>query len=174
MTSDRPAIPADLERALFAESGYRCAVPACGVTSPLQVEHIVPWAQVQEHAFENMIVLCANHHGQKKIGGGPRQLDQKALRTIKHNLARLNGRFGDVERRVLDYFVENAEEESLKLPGHMEVLLMRLISDGLLDGPEMAGGMALGDKVLMRNDKYTLTDAGREVVAQLRDAMSLD
>ncbi|SKB03367.1 hypothetical protein SAMN06295964_0237 [Aeromicrobium choanae] len=75
---------------------------------------------------------------------------------------------------MLDYFVENAEEESLKLPGHMEVLLMRLISDGLLDGPEMAGGMALGDKVLMRNDKYTLTDAGREVVAQLRDAMSLD
>jgi 5-methylcytosine-specific restriction endonuclease McrA len=61
MSDDRPAIPAGLERDLMIEAGYRCAV--CKTTEPLVIDHIIEWAVVQKHEFENMIVLCGNCHG---------------------------------------------------------------------------------------------------------------
>ena len=78
MPEGRPAIPRELERALFVEAGHRCAIPTCGAVAPPVIEHIDDWATVKEHRFENMIVLCANCHGLK--GDGPRKLDRNALR----------------------------------------------------------------------------------------------
>jgi len=181
VSNDRPGIPADLERALFVEVGYRCAIPACGATSPLEVEHIEEFSKVKEHTFENMIVLCANHHRQKVPGGGPRTLDRKALKAIKHNLALVNGRYGDIERRVIDYFVLNSEETSVLLPGLMHVLVMRLVDDGLLTQPTRENDLSVelpsapGVRELVTwQDRYELTDHGRETVGQIRDRLSLD
>lgn len=174
MTEDRPALPAALQRALFVETGYRCAVPACGATSPLEIDHIIPWAEVREHSFENLIVLCANHHGQKASGASPRSLDRQALQAIKHNLARVNGRYGDIERRILDYFVERPDATSITLPEAMDILLMRLVSDALLDGPHPNGGIAIGDHRIVGKDRYDLTAAGQDVVAHLREAQAIE
>src|SRR4051812_22406734 len=102
MVEGRPAIPAELERAVMVEAGHRCAVPTCRAVAPLQIEHIDDWAKVKEHDFSNQIVLCANCHGLK--GTGPRRLDRKALRQYKANLGVLTGRYSNLERRVLDYF----------------------------------------------------------------------
>lgn len=157
------------------ESGYRCAIPACGVTAPLHLDHIISWEAVRAHEFGNLIVLCANHHGLKESATGPRSLDRKALQSIKHNLALVNGRYGDIERRVIDYFIENPGLCRVTLPGNFEVLLMRLIDDGILNPPQPAGlSMALGDLQLKGADYYDLTDRGDEIVGRIREARSVD
>jgi hypothetical protein len=51
-----------------------------------------------------MIVLCANCHGRK--GNGRGQIDRTSLRRYKRNLAIINARYGEYERRVLDFFAE--------------------------------------------------------------------
>ncbi|GAA2479196.1 hypothetical protein Ahu01nite_018880 [Winogradskya humida] len=88
----------------MVEAGHRCAIPTCRTVSPLQIEHIVDWARVQKHEFDNMIVLCANCHGRKGTRRG--QIDRKSLLQYKANLTVLNSRYGEIERRVLDHFAE--------------------------------------------------------------------
>jgi hypothetical protein len=102
MPQGRPAIPRELERELFVEAGYRCAIPTCRAVAPLVIEHIADWAEVREHKFENTIVLCANCHGLK--GEGQRQLSRAALRQYKANLGLLNHRYSALERRLLEDF----------------------------------------------------------------------
>ncbi|MET8524705.1 HNH endonuclease signature motif containing protein [Micromonospora sp. NPDC005172] len=101
MTS-RPSVSAELERRLMVEAGHRCAIPTCRAVGPLQLEHIDDWSRSKRHDFENMIVLCANCHGRK--GNRRGQIDRKSLYQYKANLAIVNSRYGELERRVLDYF----------------------------------------------------------------------
>ncbi|MFG3160071.1 hypothetical protein ACGFY8_09335 [Streptomyces sp. NPDC048232] len=56
MPDGRPAISAELRRAVLIEAGRRCAVPPCRA-HPADIEHIDDWAKVQEHKFENLIAL---------------------------------------------------------------------------------------------------------------------
>ncbi len=56
----RPAIPIDVQRAVFFEAGHRCAV--CGTPFPLERAHLVPWSRSNDHSAENFICLCANCH----------------------------------------------------------------------------------------------------------------
>lgn len=196
MTEPRPAIPAALQRQLFIESGYRCSVPACGVTDPLEIDHIEEWSKVKEHTYENLIVLCANHHGMKSTGG-PRKLTTASLRIIKANQVEMNGRYGDIERRVIDHFVRNPEARRVHLPGDFDLLLSRLLEADLLewdsntDGtvglripqPRDEGEAASGQgdnpvqsvtdlDVVMRR-AYCLTSDGAEYVAAIREARAL-
>ena len=131
MTEARPAIPLPLQRQLFIEAGYKCSIPACGVTAPLKIDHIDEWAKVKEHRYENLIVLCANHHG-IKAAGGPRILTSASLRTVKANQVEMNGRYGDIERRVIDHFVTNPSARRIHLPGDFDLLLSRLIEADFL------------------------------------------
>lgn len=57
---NRPAIPIDVQRAVFIEAGHRCAV--CGTPFPLERAHLVPWSRSKDHSAENLICLCANCH----------------------------------------------------------------------------------------------------------------
>jgi cytochrome c553 len=129
MPEGRSAIPRPLERELFIEAGYRCAIPTCRAVSPLQIEHIEEWATVREHKFENMIVLCANCHGRK--GNKRGQIDRAALRQFKANLALLNHRYGEFERRIIDYLKDD-QANIVMMPGGMEILVHYLVSDGYL------------------------------------------
>ncbi len=85
-----------------------------------------------------MIVLCRNHHGMK--GEGPRTLDRKALRQIKANLAIINGRYSDLERRLIAEFARNPEPRVKFLPGTMELLVRYLVDDGYLKIEEWKSG----------------------------------
>src|ERR1022692_4415819 len=60
MSRDRPDIPAKIKRQLIVECGHRCA--CCGERTSLEKAHIIPWSQEEEHAFENLVVLCAVCH----------------------------------------------------------------------------------------------------------------
>jgi HNH endonuclease len=171
MPQGRPPIPAELERALFIEAGYRCAVPRCQAVAPLTIDHIEDWARVKEHKFANMIVLCRNCHGLK--GEGPRKLDRKALRQIKANLGIINGRYGELERRMLMFLagqpkLANGDTYQIRLPGGLELMLWYLIKDGMLVPMRDMTPMFVDDVPLMQD--YRVTDACWELVAQLRDA----
>lgn len=58
--TNRPAVPADIERELLLECGHQCAV--CGTPIPLERAHIIPWHKTEEHKAKDMICLCANCH----------------------------------------------------------------------------------------------------------------
>lgn len=100
MPQGRPSIPADLERAVKLEAGFRCAVPNCKHPR-IQLAHIDPFRQVGTHEFNNLIALCPNCHD---LYDRTKEIDRKALRQIKANLAVMNSRYGELERRVLDHF----------------------------------------------------------------------
>lgn len=145
----RPAIAAELRRSLMVEAGHRCAIPTCRAVAPLQIEHIDNWAKVKRHNFEDMIVLCANCHGRK--GNGPGQIDRRSLRQYKANLAVINSRYGDLERRVLEHFAEQRDRYhfvfdgrsevaedwprrlSVAIPGAMRLLMKYLVQDGYVE-----------------------------------------
>jgi hypothetical protein len=165
----RPPIPAELERSLFLEAGYRCAIPTCRAVAPLTIDHIEDWANVKEHKFINMLVLCRNCHGIK--GEGPRKLDRKALRQIKANLGIINGRYGEYERRTLMYLADIPKPAigntfRLKMPGGLDMLLWYLIADGILVPLNDMTPMLADNVPIMQN--YFVTDEGWELVARLR------
>jgi hypothetical protein len=74
---NRPAIPADVKRAVLIESGYRCAV--CGEPRPLERAHIIPWHKTKSHKAEDLICLCSSCHERADI----EKWGEKALRQIK-------------------------------------------------------------------------------------------
>lgn len=171
MSSERIPIPAALERALMIEAGYRCAIPTCRTSQPLEIEHIDDYAKVKEHTFENMIVLCRNCHGMK--GSGPRSLDRKALKQLKANLGHINHRYNDTERRILEHFARNPDEKTVMLPG-TPVLYGYLVHDGIIAAVDS------GYSVLAADDKddyliqgYELTELGNEMVLKLRENQGL-
>jgi hypothetical protein len=49
----------------------------------VDVHHIVPWAKVQDHTFENLIALCPNCHRRAERG----DIDRTSLRLYKARLA---------------------------------------------------------------------------------------
>lgn len=177
MPQGRPPIPRALERELLIEAGYRCAIPSCRVMAPLVIDHIEDWAKVREHTFDNMIVLCANHHGIK--GEKPRQLSRKVLRQYKANLSLLNHRYGELERRLLEDFGQRPSQTVRFLPGGMEIFVRSLINDGYLDRLD---DLRLHTTTLEDLDDegfvnymepYMLTEAGQEFVRNWLDAKPL-
>ena len=136
--SERDHIPNELQRQLMLEVGYRC--PLCHQTEPLEFEHIDDWAEVKKHEFTNMIVLCASCHGRKKDNSSPRHINRASLRKLKQNLMMLNGRYSDLERRVIEVFQKFVKANpSVKLPpvyvlpDTMELLVVRLAEDRLVN-----------------------------------------
>lgn len=168
----RPAVPAALKRQLYEESGYRCAVPTCRSTSILEMAHIEPRADVQEDTFDNMIVLCSMCHG---LYDREKKIPRKSIEAFKANLAVVNGRYSDYERRVLEYFADNGNAPStgLMLTFHQEFHLRNLIRDGLLELTHrerhvMSGHFEDGIEI------YALTSAGRGFVERWVAAATLD
>lgn len=179
--SDRDHIPNELQRALMLEVGYRC--PLCKQTEPLEFEHIEEWADVREHQFTNMIVLCASCHGRKRDTSSPRHINKASLKRLKQSLMLLNGRYSDLERRILEVFQQfvlaNPAVElppCYLLPESMHLLIKRLADDGIVRVQVRDGGYAvgIGDGLTVRNDILivALTEKGRSFVDGLNAAMS--
>jgi HNH endonuclease len=154
--------------------GYRCAV--CKTPEPLQIDHIVEWADVRKHEFENMIVLCANCHARKKNTSDPRHINRASLQRIKSNLMLLNGRYSDLERRIIEDFQGQlaAQPEvapSIFIPERLRLLVAYLIRDGMVEYAEYQSGMSTNfpDGTSLRDDnlRLTLTPKGRQFIASL-------
>jgi hypothetical protein len=159
----RPPIPRALARAVLMEAGHRCAIPKCQQT-PVEIAHIIPWAQVKDHSFENLIALCPTCHARYDA----KQIDRVAMFQYKANLALLNGRYSDLERRVLKIFVDNPGHESVWIEKSLDILMMYLVQDGLVvKDQNIKYHFATGTP-------YCLTDKGRDFVGRWVNAEELE
>jgi hypothetical protein len=80
----RPSIPAEIQRRVLVECGYRCAIPQCG-NPQVDLHHIIPWHQCKEHSADNLIPLCPNCHRRADNG----EIDRKALLIYKLRAQRI-------------------------------------------------------------------------------------
>ena len=168
----RPPIPRPLRRIVLVESGHRCAIPTCRFPTT-ELAHIRPWAEVKEHAFENLIALCPNCH--TRYDGG--EIDRQAMLAYKRNLALLTSRYSDFERRVLEHFVHNRTSQSIRLPAGYEPLLGYLVRDGVLSKPMIDsrfGSISTGGVAIAGFEVYTLLDGGRDLVERYYHAQIID
>ncbi len=187
---NRKKIRAEVSRQLFEEAGFRCAVPNCRETSELDRAHIVPHSKTQDNSFENLIILCTGCH--RKYDN--KKIPRTAILNYKKNLAVLNGRYNDFERRLLEDFHARGTAETIELE-HAEttkLMLRNLVRDGIVRVEQgrlhevryANGGTARvlnttftspyvtrrePSPIVGRNggtDLYTLTDAGQVLVAR--------
>lgn len=152
----RPEIPRPLEREVLVEAGHRCSIPTCR-SVPVELAHIVPWSQVREHTFENLIALCPTCHSRYDLG----TIDRMSMRQYKANLALLNSRYGDLERRLLEVLAAAPAGQIIQIPGGLDILLMYLLADGLLCKVSSAGGPAITIGTMPASAYYALTAQGR-------------
>ncbi len=174
MAADRPALPVEVKRSVLVEAGHRCAIPTCRQT-PVEIAHIEPFTQVKKHEFPNLIALCPTCHTRYD----QEEIDRKAMRQYKANLGLLTSRYGEVERRVIEYFAENPNESKVYLAGGMQLLVRYLVKDGYLDvgQPYMASAITRGDVQSMLVESqcpYYLTPTGRDFVTSWVEANPLD
>lgn len=160
----RPPIPRPLIRQVKLEAGHRCAIPTCRLTT-IEIAHIEPWSKVKEHKFENLIALCPNCHTRFDKG----EIDRKSMLQYKANLAAINDRYSDLEKRILSIFAREPNSNTIQLPGDYDIMLMMVIDDGLLSrGMKPQSGMAIGTAqgtVYIGPHHYQLTSKGREFVS---------
>lgn len=130
MPENRKHMPVALKRAVKEESGYRCAIPTCKGTSGLQVAHIIPYADVEEHRFENLILLCAVCHIRFDDGEIPR----KSVFNFKANLGLVNGRYSDFERRMFEVWQQQGLDTPIQLPvgGTTLINTLNVVTDDLV------------------------------------------
>ena len=107
--TNRPSIPIGLERVVKIEAGHRCAIPTCRCTT-VEIAHIVPWNEIKEHKFDNLIALCPNCHA---LYDRDKKIDQKSMMIYKANLGLLNSRYAEFERRVLQIFCDDSDKETI-------------------------------------------------------------
>ena len=172
---NRDHLPNHLRRIILVESGHRCAIPTCRAT-PIEIAHIVPWAQTREHSPDNLISLCPNCHARYHRG----EIDRESIRTYKRNLGILNNRYSELERRVFENAYLSGQRFWLLGPG-ADILCAYAVRDGLLKympdvkGIEIrveSGGRFFGQFPTVFG--YWITDEGMEFIKKYCSGQSLD
>jgi len=140
------------KRMALAEAGHRCAIPTCRHPTH-EIAHILHESDNDDDSFANLIALCEKC--QKK------EIDRQAIRGYKRNLAILNSRYSEFERRVFDQIAETDRRSFTVEPG-FEILLMHAVNDGLLRRVELAHvGAQRGEPTQYT---YEVTDEGLDFI----------
>lgn len=87
-----------------------------------------------------------------------------SMKGYKANLGIVSGRYGEMERRLLDALALEPLATHIKLPGGIDFLLMYLLRDGLIAKANTQVGVFLDGKPL--TEDYAVTPAGREFIGQ--------
>jgi hypothetical protein len=136
------------KRMVLLEAGHRCAIPTCRHPTT-ETAHIIPESQSDDDSFANLIALCPKC--QKK------EIDRESIRMYKRNLAILNSRYSDFERRVFDQIAETGRRSFIVEAG-LEIPLLHAVNDGFLKRVELAPvAIQQGEPT---HYKYEVTDEG--------------
>lgn len=161
MPDDRPPIPAEIRRRVLVEAGHRCSIPTCRYIE-VDIHHIKPWADCQEHTYDNLIALCPNCHRRADRG----EIDRKSMRLYKLNLRFIHDKYSQLEMDIL-FELAAVDEGTAKLwPPFMDILIKRALDAGLFEihapsGSAVMFGMQVSPNYLM------LTPKGRELASEL-------
>ncbi|MFZ6755450.1 HNH endonuclease [Undibacterium sp. Dicai25W] len=170
----RDSLPAALKRAILVEAGHRCAIPTCRTTTT-EIAHIVPWAEVHEHKFENLIALCPNCHTRFDQKG---EIDRKSMRMYKHNLGVLNNRYGETERRLFAALARS-KERLFVLGVAGDLAVANAVQDGLFEDKKVEGiGFDVQSsegwkKSFPLTFTFWVTDAGVDFVRRYAEGLDL-
>jgi HNH endonuclease len=140
------------KRMALVEAGHRCVIPTCRHPTT-EIAHIVPESQMHDDSFENLIALCPKC--QKK------EIDPQSIRMYKRNLAILNSRYSDFERRVFDQIAET-DQRSFIVEAGLEIPLLHAVNDGLLKRVELAPVAIQRGEPTQR--KYEVTEEGVDFI----------
>jgi hypothetical protein len=163
----RSSLTDALKRDVLVEAEHRCAIPTCR-QFPVHIRHIHELVDGGEDEFANLIALCESCHDRVKSG----YLTRRSLEQFKASLAIINARYGDVERRVLQTFVQGDPSGGVLLPTGMEALMSFLVSDGMVEIRVPEGESNAQRFPSFR--EYRLTDRGRKLVTRWAKAQPLD
>jgi hypothetical protein len=140
------------KRMALVEAGHRCAIPTCRHPTT-EIAHIVAESESHDDSFANLIALCPKC--QRK------EIDAQSMRMYKRNLAILNSRYSDFERRLFDQIAET-DRRSFIVEAGLEIPLLHAVNDGLLKRVELAPvGAQRGEATQYR---YEVTDEGLDFV----------
>ena len=158
MSNDRPAIPTELKRRILVEAGHRCAIPTCRFPTT-EIAHIIPWAKVQEHAYENLLALCPNCHTRADRG----EIDHESLKIYKRILQRLTDRYDRFELNVLN---ELRQDRYVVMAGNMQLLIKNLLDDEIVI--TLPGGVII--EGIPSNVVIGLTEKGKQFISEWTSA----
>ena len=125
----------------------------------MEIAYIVAWSKCKVHEFENLIALCPGRHARFDKG----EIDRKSMLIYKQNLANLNRRYGDLERRVLELFARNPDRDDIWVLDNMEILLMYLLENGII---RPTGSVEEIKEKSLSKKQYQLTEKGRDSIGQ--------
>ena len=123
-----------------------------------------------------MIVLCKNCHGRKKKTSDPRHINRASLKKIKSDLMMLNGRYSDLERRIIDEFRQKLAANPCNLPSKeipelLSILVQMMVLDGIVTTVTYLNGTIhrAPNGTEFRNNwlELTLTEKGRRFIDKL-------
>ena len=155
---ERPSIPTELKRRLLVEAGHRCAIPTCR-TFTTEFAHIEPWATVQDHSYENLIVLCPNCHSRFDKG----EMDKKSMFMYKDNLRYVVERYSKFELDVLLELSRWGSDQGLPYLSIYFLLIKAILEEKFVAIVQQSGEISFGG-VRMNPDFLVITDVGRQFV----------
>lgn len=163
-----------MRRDVLIEAGFRCAIPRCGATE-IDIHHIVEYAVVREHTFDNLIVLCPNCH--RRVTKG--EIDPKAVKQIKANLSVLSHRYSELERRYMEEAADGnlTAGTGLVMSGGIDLLMRGLLEDDMVTRkvlPGFAGPVVEFPELFAPFVGYNLTTKGEEFIKHWLTAEPLD
>jgi len=108
------------KRRIKQEAGFKCAVPTCTQTSPLEIHHIVHRHNGGTDEDENLICLCAGCHGRYHLN----EITAQAITEYKQRLRRISlilavHEYGFLEALFRGQSVE-LDNATLNLGGRLE------------------------------------------------------
>ena len=165
--TERLAIPAAVRRQVIVEAGDRCAIHTCR-QFPVEVAHIRPWSETQDHSPVNLIALCPNCHTRYDSGSIPRD----RIQVYKDNTIKNQLRFNGFEIAILESFLPNTEAV-FALADNMDFLLSRLRHNRLVEtvasqGSFVMNGVAVGPR------HFQLTPTGKSYVSKMAKGERLE
>lgn len=133
-----------------AEAGFRCAVPYCNNTSPLQIHHIVHQGNGENGAdtIDNLICLCSNCHGRYHAG----EIDRRAIQRYKRRL--VQEAYKELATHEIGYLEGLLDGDEIELNNEGVRLVRRLERKGYITISEMGTGLY----------KLEITNTGKAVV----------
>ncbi|SMG30832.1 HNH endonuclease [Marivirga sericea] len=144
------AVTQRIRNLIKAEAGFKCAVPFCNNTSPLQIHHIIHQGGGENgtDTVDNLICLCSNCHGRYHAG----EIDRQAIQQYKRRL--VQEAYKELAPNEVGYLEALLEGDNIELDAEGVRLARRLERKGYVTINETSEELF----------QLEITDAGRSVV----------